>query len=332
MTKPDTIALFYDGYEKRAAEQPLDRLRNEARGMMRQAYRRFKNLQPYTGFYTAFLNLKRSLEADGINVRVNDFAYARANPTMPIGLTGFDTVYDKGRLPNPAMFGPGQVPDPEDVLKVVEACNLEIVTQPCEWYCQLWRPVLGDRVKPMFVGIDTEAWPDQSGLEKSVDVILYDKIRWFRKDRVPELLEPLKAHLDARGLSYVVLRYGEHHLSQFRQACAQARCMVFICEHETQGLAYQEAMSAGVPILAWDEGQLAAPRDREQAPDGLVVSSVPYFDERCGMRAKAADLLASFDPFYDALPTYRPRDYVLENLSLAAGARRYLELFQTLGR
>jgi glycosyltransferase involved in cell wall biosynthesis len=32
--------------------------------------------------------------------------------------------------------------------------------------------------------------------------------------------------------------------------------MVFLCEHETQGFAYQQALSCGVPIIAWDRGGL----------------------------------------------------------------------------
>ena len=331
MSQPRTIALFYDGYEAQANDAPFGRLKSDIRGALRQAYRRASNLQPYTGFYTAFLNLKRSLEAAGIKVRVNDFAYARANPNMPIGITGFPSVYDKVRLPNPAMFGPGEVPLPENAPAIAAACNLKIVTQPSEWYCEIWREALGDRVRPMFVGIDTAQWPDQSAHAKDIDVIVYDKIRWHYDVRKADVLDPLLAHLDARGLSYVVLRYGHHHLGQYRAALARARSMAFICEHETQGLAYQEAMSSGVPIFAWDEGELVSPSERKLAPPDIGVSSVPYFDARCGRKFKKADIQAEFDAFWAAKDGYAPRDYVLQQLSLDAGARRYLELFDTLG-
>ena len=30
--------------------------------------------------------------------------------------------------------------------------------------------------------------------------------------------------------------------------------MVFLCEHENQDIAYQQALACGVPILAWDRG------------------------------------------------------------------------------
>ncbi|MBU2888771.1 glycosyltransferase [Celeribacter halophilus] len=331
MTRQRTIALFYDGYETQANDGPLGRTKSFLRKSMRQTYRRARNLQPYTGFYTAFLNLRRSLESSGIKVRVNDFSYARANPNMPIGITGFRSVYDKVRLPNPAMFGPGEVPVPSDTPRVVRDCNLQIVTQPSEWYCKLWRPVLGDMVKPMFVGIDTEKWPDLSWQAKDIDVLIYDKIRWHYDERKADLLDPLLAHLESRGMSYLVLRYGSHHLRQFRAALARARSMAFLCEHETQGLAYQEAMCSGVPIFAWDERQLVCPHEIKIAPAGIEVSSVPYFDDRCGVRFKKRDMIAAFDQFWEVHSHYTPRDYVCENLSLKAGAQRYLELFDTLG-
>lgn len=322
----ETIALFYDGYEAQANDVPFGGVKSDIRGWLRQTYRRAKGVQAYTGFYTAFLNLKRSLEEVGMTVRVNDFAYARAHPDMLIGLCGFASVYDKVRLPNPAMFGPGFVPPPDQVEQVVEACNLNIVTLPSEWACRMWRPVLGDRAQPMFVGIDTDQWPDLSRREKTVDVAIYDKIRWHRDQRVPQLLDPLIAHLNKRGLSHVVLRYGDHHLSTYRETLARTKSMVFLAEHETQGIAYQEAMSSGVPILAWDEGELVDPTERAFAPEDLVVSSVPYFDARCGHKFTIATLVEAFDTFWDQLGGYDPRGYVIDEISLERGAHRYLDL------
>ncbi|MFQ6550846.1 glycosyltransferase [Aestuariibius insulae] len=181
-------------------------------------------------------------------------------------------------------------------------------------------------IQPMFTPVDVAHWPDLSGTEKLVDVVIYDKIRWDREARCADLLEPLKAHLDQQGLTYTVLRYGHHHLSQFKEALGSSGALVFICEHEAQGIAYQEALASGIPVLAWDEGRLRDPRQAALAPEGLVVSSVPYFDNRCGMTFKIADLTESFDQFWSRREAYRPRDYISEALSPAAGARRYLDL------
>jgi hypothetical protein len=104
---------------------------------------------------------------------------------------------------------------------------------------------------------------------------------------------------------------------------------VFLCEHETQGLAYQEALAMDVPILAWDEGVLVDPHLQPFLPEGVTVSSVPYFDDRCGLRFRHEALQSQFTQFWRQLSTYRPRDYVVEKLSMAESARRYLAFYNS---
>ena len=105
--------------------------------------------------------------------------------------------------------------------------------------------------------------------------------------------------------------------------------MIFLCEHETQGLACQEALSANIPVLAWDEGALVDPMLRPFAPSGLVVSSVPYFDSRCGERFKAQDFETGFTSFWYGVESsrYRPRQFILDTLSLPRSAENYLSLY-----
>lgn len=112
--------------------------------------------------------------------------------------------------------------------------------------------------------------------------------------------------------------------------------MVFLCEHETQGFAYLQALSSGVPILAWDRGGFW--KDPNYYPDLVQfspVSSIPYFDPRCGDRFNDfPDFVKKLPAFVDAVTrrAYRPRDYVLDNLTLAARASAYLELSDGLMR
>jgi hypothetical protein len=65
--------------------------------------------------------------------------------------------------------------------------------------------------------------------------------------------------------------------------------MIFLCEHESQGLAYQECLACDVPILAWDQGWWLDPnRIRWGTPD-VPATSVPYFDSRCGEKFKGIE-------------------------------------------
>lgn len=104
--------------------------------------------------------------------------------------------------------------------------------------------------------------------------------------------------------------------------------MLFLCEHETQGLAYQEAMSTGMPVLAWNDGVLVDPIQKQFAPPGLTVSSVPYFDARCGLTFTMATFEPQLDAFIHGRAQYRPRAFVKEQLSLERSGRLYLTLLE----
>jgi glycosyltransferase involved in cell wall biosynthesis len=73
------------------------------------------------------------------------------------------------------------------------------------------------------------------------------------------------------------MRYGYYREGDFLAVLSQCRTMIFLCEHETQGIAYQQALSCNVPILAWDRG--GPWQDPAYFPDKVVfepVTSVPY--------------------------------------------------------
>jgi hypothetical protein len=106
--------------------------------------------------------------------------------------------------------------------------------------------------------------------------------------------------------------------------------MAFLCEHETQGLACEEAMAMNVPVFAWEEQRLVDPRQLPFAAPDLKVSSVPYFDETCGVTFKVDELESAFDTFWSNLPGYKPRDYIAANLSPESTALVYLEAYASI--
>ncbi len=126
-------------------------------------------------------------------------------------------------------------------------------------------PYWGDRVRAWPVGIDTDRWTPRPGGTADFDVLVYDKIRWEHARYEQELLDPILSALASRGLSVGRIRYGSYLEEDFTSLVQRSRAMIFLCEHETQGLAYQQALSCNVPILAWDRGGYW--RDPEYFPD-----------------------------------------------------------------
>jgi hypothetical protein len=136
--------------------------------------------------------------------------------------------------------------------------------------------------------------------------------------------------LEAEGLTYRILEYGKHTQQMFFADLDRSRSMAFLCEHETQGLACEEAMAMNVPIFAWEEERLVDPRQIPFAAPGLKVSSVPYFDETCGVVFKVDNMETAFNTFWSNISSYAPRDYIAANLLPESTALVFLKAYASM--
>ena len=187
----------------------------------------------------------------------------------------------------------------------------------------------GDKVVSWPVGIDTDEWSPQSNeSEKKIDFLIYNKIMWGDED----LIKSIEHTLEEASLSFRFIKYGQYNEEEYRQLLKQSRAMIFLCEHETQGIAYQQALSMGIPILAWDrEGYWLDPRFYPYRIKYKPISSVPYWNDKCGEKFK------SMDDFPGALKsfvynlnnyTYDPRSFVVNNLSLDVCTKNLLSIYE----
>jgi len=277
-----------------------------------------------------FLNLCAGLDALEMGYRVNDYGHARAHPESLACIIGKPCVLDGFPWKNPILFGPAVYSHPVAAPNLLERLNIRRVLVPCDWMRRMCEPAWGAKVGTWAAGIDTELWKPAPGAEKTTDILLYDKIRWERERYERELLERVRAELRQQSRSFSEIRYGGYEEDTFHRVLGECRAMIFLCEHETQGFAYQQALACDVPILAWDRGGFW--QDPEFYPHEVEfgpVTSVPYWDGRCGAKFRdASEFATRFEAFWQGVQTgsFQPRDYIRENLGLEARARAYAEL------
>jgi hypothetical protein len=319
------LNLFYEE-PQRDRWLPLDRY-------PRQIVRRIIRGQPKIGGQRrVFLNLCSGLDRLGIPFRANQFRRLRQSPAELACVIGKPCVLDKMSSDNPILFGASGYSHPIDAPDLFTRLPVKLVLVPGEWVRRMFEPYYGDRVRVWPTGIETDLWTPAPQDGKDIDVLLYDKVRWKHDDFQQSLIDPIRQSLVHKKLTIASLRYGSYEEADFHRLLERSRWMVFLCEHESQGIACQQALSANVPVLAWDRG--GDWRDPEYYPQRArfsPVTSVPYWDERCGETFRdMSDFDASLELFLDKLRggRYSPREYILENLTLERCARDYVKYAQ----
>ena len=150
----------------------------------------------------------------------------------------------------------------------------------------------------------------------------YDCLIYFKRRNESEL-SAVKKFLVDRGLSYRMVEYGGYDEVGFRNLVNQAKFCFLINGTESQGIAVQEIMSMGTPIIAWDIKEWLDQGEAYRVP----ATSVPFWDERCGEKFYSIDKLEeTFDNFYARINDYDPKAYVKENLSFESSVKTLLDI------
>ncbi|MBV9407022.1 MAG: glycosyltransferase [Acidobacteriaceae bacterium] len=320
LAKRKIVLLFYKEFE----QDKFLKYDRYLKRLLRPFYNLLHHRQKKTGFAVSFELLQRALRQGGWKVHINDYRLARQHPAYPVGLVGFPLLLDDWDLPNPALLGPSLFDHPNLNPRLMEDPRFRAYLVLAQWTYDMFHPVYGDACTRWHAGIDTEEWPDLSSHEKDIDFLIYDKIRWDHGKFQIELIDPVRVAIERRGLRTATVRYKFHDHQSYRRLLQRSRALVFLCEHETQGIAYQEALASNVPVLAWDNGYWLDPLWRRVSDRMVPASSVPFFTPACGERfSDLAHFEAALSRFLERLPSMTPRRYVIENLSMEKSANIY---------
>jgi len=306
---------------------PFDRY---PRKLIRRIYR---GKSKPSGQLLVFRNLLKGLDSLNIPYRINNFKYAKRHPHELVCIIGRDEVLFEHDWENPILFGAAFGINPLSHPNILQQYAIKKLLVPGPWVKELFASYGADNVEIWPVGIDTEEWKPTSP-EKKIDFLIYNKIRWHHDEMNTELIRPIKECLTANDFTFTEIKYGCYKPSDLKEKLSVCRYAIFLCEHETQGLAYQQILSSGLPILAWDRSGYW--QDPAWFPDKIKfapVSSVPYWDEICGTKFTSKnDFELNLAAFIhkSAADFFQPREYILKNLTLEKCAYRYLEIVASI--
>ena len=131
-----------------------------------------------------------------------------------------------------------------------------------------------------------------------------------------------------------IFTYGSYNSDDYLNYIKTCKYGIWVGRHESQGFAFQEALSCDCPLFVFDVHSLKEEYDNGKFPWQDIIgdchcTSASYFDNRCGLIYKndinsdiniinndiINDILSYFIEFLNKLDTYKPREFILENLS-----------------
>ena len=167
-------------------------------------------------------------------------------------------------------------------------------------------------------------WP--VGIEEfdNIREVNYDCLIYFKRRDQSEL-DAVKKFLVSNGLSYRMVEYGTYGEDGFKQLVNSAKFCFLINGTESQGIAVQEIMSMGVPIIAWDIKEWLDQGEAYRVP----ATSISYWVERCGeVFFNIDDLEVTFSKFYATLDQYDPKAFIKDNLSFECSVKILLDILR----
>lgn len=278
-----------------------------------------------------FLSLMAGLDRIGVRYRVNDYRHMLANRDELACLIGKPHILKRFDPHTPLLFGSSIYNHPIDDEALPSRHNIRQVLVPSAWVERMFSEVWPGLVTVWPIGIDVERWGPAPSAGKDIDILVYDKIIRDREKAEGGLIEPLFDELRRRGLVVEHLRYGSYLEDDFHALSRRTRGMIYLSRHETQGIALEQMLAADVPVLAWDPG--GDWQTLEYLLRGVrfgPVTSVPYWDDRCGIKfTSTKDFAEALDRFWAGIAANRfsPRQMILDkHLTLEESAAAYVAL------
>lgn len=311
--------------------------RNAVPVMARAVARRIRNvispppryfMRQYRGHFAVTRSLVEGLEKIGVAANYNP-RFPREVAPVVIVLSGVDTLAQAiefrraGRIQR-LLAGPNILEFPTDHPDLIAAAEVDLCITPSRPTATLYEndlPRLAGRVAVWPAGVDTAYW--RPAAEPAPNRVLL-----YVKENAGPIgpLAPYATFLEQKGYEIERIHYGSYVPGQYRDALRRAAVMIGLGKVESQGLAWAEAWSANVPTLLRNYTTTTY-RHPRYAGVTFPATSAPYLSPDTGLFFHDEDeFKVIFEKWERERDTFRPREWVLANMSDESSARLMCEL------
>ena len=275
----------------------------------------YKNLKALLSYKNIQIYITRNInELNTMNLKEFDCVYS---PSIPV---------DVSKYPNTKfIFGPHFSVFPElNHMNLIRQPNVTYI-QPSDWASQLWanNPLCKNiKIKPLPFGVDADFFKNDKPINMREKVFIYFK------SRNPLLLQIVEFYLKEKSINYVVFNYNtKYNETDYINYLKNSKYGIWIGRHESQGFALEEALSCDVPLLVLNVQSMN--EEYKSGYEDIPGTTIPYWDNRCGEYFyNLSDMNNKFNLFISKLETYKPRDYILENLTIEKCEEKLIDIIR----
>jgi len=269
-----------------------------------------------------YKNLRKGLEA--LDIEVADYPVRIDEECEYTVSLSHPAIWEKMGVQSDSIcaIGPNiwEIPEPAIAMKYSD------IIVPSQWVKTFYETFDCMKEKNIHiwpVGIDTKEWSPSTPEDKKGDCLIYYKSA--PRDQLDQAVEMcMKA-----GLTFGILEYGKYHEDALREAVQQCKFCILVTRTESQGIAYLQILSAGLPCFVFEKEVWDDRSDGISCP----ATAVPYFSEACGVKISQSATLEEkqekFSDFLDSLRTFAPREYVTNNLGLKDCAKKFVDILES---